>query len=85
MTKTLRSERYAELLEFLIAARKRTGLTQAELAKRLSKPQSFVAKIEAGERRLDVIEFLDLAAAIGVDPCRAIRRLGRAREATATK
>jgi len=67
-------------LKFLISARKEAGLTQQELAKRLSKPQSFVAKVEKGERRLDIIEFLDLAVALGVDPSRAIRRLEKAKE-----
>jgi transcriptional regulator with XRE-family HTH domain len=38
-----------------------------QLAKRLSRPQSFVSKIERGERRIDVIEFLELAHAIGID------------------
>ncbi|WP_254907104.1 helix-turn-helix domain-containing protein [Acetobacter tropicalis] len=37
------------------------------LAERLGKPQSYVAKYETGERRIDVIEFLDVAAAIGMD------------------
>src|SRR5262249_46031807 len=39
------------------------------------KPPSYVAKYEGGDRRLDVIEFLDVAAAIGFDPCRLIRSL----------
>ncbi|MCA0199890.1 MAG: helix-turn-helix domain-containing protein [Proteobacteria bacterium] len=80
MAKTLRSARHSRLLKFLISARKEAGLTQQELAKRLSKPQSFVAKVEKGERRLDIIEFLDLAVALGVDPSRAIRRLEKAKE-----
>ena len=51
-------------------------LTQAHLAARLDRPQSFVAKYEGGERRLDVIEFMEVAEAIGVDPAEFIRRLG---------
>ncbi len=43
-------------------------LTQAELAARLHRPQSFVAKYESGTRRIEVIELLDLAEALGFDP-----------------
>ena len=50
-------------------------LTQAHVAARLERPQSFVAKYEGGERRLDVIEFLEVAEAIGFDPTEFIRRL----------
>jgi transcriptional regulator with XRE-family HTH domain len=57
----------------MIAARKDAKLTQATLAKAIEKPQSFVAKYENGERRLDVVEFLIVAHAIGVDPCEILR------------
>jgi hypothetical protein len=50
-------------------------LTQTVLAARLGKPPSYVAKYELGERRLDVLEYLDIAAAIGFDPCELIRTL----------
>ena len=43
-------------------------MTQTDVAKVLGKPQSFVAKYENGERRIDVIEFVDIAAALGVVP-----------------
>ncbi len=61
----------------LIDARKKAGLSQAQLAKRLAKPQSFVSKFERGERRLDVIEFKSVAQALGLDALRALRRLYR--------
>ena len=48
--------------------RRQAGLTQAAVAARLRRPTSFVGKYENGYRRLDVIEFLDVAAAIGFDP-----------------
>ena len=51
------------------------GLTQAHLAGRLDRPQSFVAKYEGGERRLDVVEFMEVAEAIGFDPAEFIGRL----------
>lgn len=58
-------------------ARKRAGLTQAELSARLQRPQSFVSKYERGERRLDVIEFGQVAHALGLDPVRFLGRLYR--------
>ncbi len=48
--------------------RKAAEITQVELAERLGKPQSFVSKVERGERRLDVIEFCQVAEALGQDP-----------------
>lgn len=65
------------LRELLITAREKAGLTQHKLAGRLGKPQSFVAKYEGGERRLDVIEFIGIASAMGADPVRILRTLVR--------
>ena len=59
----------------MIAARKEAQLTQDSLAKSLNKPQSFVAKYENGERRLDVIEFLLVSRAIGIEPCNIINKI----------
>ncbi len=75
MSKTLRSPRQRQLLALLVGARRAIGLTQAQVAERLGKSQSFVAKIEGGERRLDVIEFIDLACALQVPPAQLIERL----------
>ncbi len=58
---------YQELIKRLQSARKTAKLTQQELADRLKKPQSYVSKYENGERRLDVAEFLEIAAALGVN------------------
>jgi len=58
----------AKLREQFIQARKSAGLTQAGLALRLGRPQSFVSKYERGERRLDVIEFCEVCRALGIDP-----------------
>lgn len=76
MAKTLHTERHKRLRELLIERRKAAGLTQTVLAQRLGKPPSYVAKYELGERRLDLLEFLDTAAAIGFDPGEVIRALG---------
>jgi transcriptional regulator with XRE-family HTH domain len=51
----------------LVQAREKKGLTQTEVAAKLRRPQSFVSKYESGERRLDVVEFLEVAAALGTD------------------
>jgi transcriptional regulator with XRE-family HTH domain len=61
----------------MIAARKKAGLTQHDLAERLGKPQSFVAKYESGERRIDVVEFLAICRAIGTSPIQLLRTLMR--------
>jgi transcriptional regulator with XRE-family HTH domain len=75
LTKSLHSQEYAVLCSLLVAARHEAGLTQHALAKRLKKPQSFVAKIEGGERRLDLIEFLAVAGALQTDPVAMFRKL----------
>ena len=64
-----------ELRELLVAARKKAGMTQAEVAEVLGRPQSFVAKYEGGERRLDVIEFMLVARIVGADPAKIMRAL----------
>ncbi len=65
--KTIRSKRHKQLIELVIAERKRAGIRQVQLAKKLKKSQTWIARLESGERRLDVIELLDLAEAIGFD------------------
>lgn len=65
MTKTLRTPEHVYLCQRLRQVRVDAGLTQADLAERLNKPQSFVAKVETQERRLDVIEFAKWMAACG--------------------
>lgn len=75
MEKSLNTERHLLLTELLREARKDAGLTQQEVADRLGKPQSFVAKYENGERRLDVVEFLDVADALTTDPSALLGRL----------
>jgi transcriptional regulator with XRE-family HTH domain len=73
--KSLRSPQHKELLRMLIAARDEADLTQEKLAARLGRHQSFVAKYEGGERRLDVIEFVHICRAIGISPDRLIKKL----------
>jgi transcriptional regulator with XRE-family HTH domain len=73
MGKSIHSPQHQKLRELLIAARKKAKLTQAEVAESLGRPQSFVAKYEGGERRLDVIEFMLVARALGADPAKLMR------------
>ena len=68
MTKSTHTPEYRSLVELLTATRLEQSLTQQEVADRLGKPQSYVAKVEGAERRIDLIEFIDLASALGVDP-----------------
>lgn len=56
MEKSIFSDRYKTFLRLIVDARKSSGLTQVELAKRLKETQSWVSKRERGERRLDIIE-----------------------------
>jgi transcriptional regulator with XRE-family HTH domain len=65
---------YGRLIDALVDARKSANLTQTELGERIGARQTFVSKIELGERRLDVAEFLKVSRAIGVDPHELIRR-----------
>ncbi|HYL87707.1 MAG TPA: helix-turn-helix transcriptional regulator [Burkholderiales bacterium] len=57
------------------AARKAAGLTQQNLAKKLRRPQSFVSKYEKAHQRLDVVEFVEVSRALGVDPSEALTLL----------
>lgn len=68
MVQSLHSTEYAAFVSVLINARKGRGLTQQEVADRLGKPQSYIAKVEGGERRVDVVEFAALAKAMNCDP-----------------
>jgi len=66
--KSVYSENYRLFLKLIISARRDSGFTQQELAKILKRPQSFISKYERGERRLDLIEFLEILSALGLDP-----------------
>jgi transcriptional regulator with XRE-family HTH domain len=68
MRKTLRSGEHQRFLELLIQARRKAGLTQQQLARKIGRPQSFVAKYENGERRIDIIEFATIARAMNAEP-----------------
>jgi transcriptional regulator with XRE-family HTH domain len=75
LRKTLRSRGHRILIGVLVAAREAAGLTQRDLAARLKRPHSFIGRIEAGERRIDVIEFIELARVLEVDPRQLFARI----------
>jgi ribosome-binding protein aMBF1 (putative translation factor) len=66
MTKSIHTDGYQELIGILVDARGACGLTQQQLADRLGKPQSFVAKYEGCERRLDIAEYIEVGRKLGV-------------------
>ena len=69
MSKTLGSIRHNALIAFLTAKRHAAGMSQSELAKALGEYQSYVARMESGQRRVDVIEYENLAEILNFDPC----------------
>ena len=64
---------YDRCLTGLVEARKQAGINQTDLAAQLRRPQSFVAKYEGRERRLDVAEYLVIARTLGADPYKLLR------------
>lgn len=78
MERTLRSIGHKALISELRSARKRAGFTQARLARLLNQPQSFIAKIENGERRVDVIEVLIILNTMNVPWKRVLARVDQA-------
>ncbi len=75
MVKSVFTDRYANLVRELVAARRSAGMTQTQVADRLRRPQSYIAKIEQGQRRLDVVEFLEIADVLNADPHAIIKRI----------
>ena len=77
MAKTLGTARQAALIDLLVRSREAAGMTQSDLATRLGAYQSLVARLESGQRRVDVVEFIALAEILGFDPAAAIDDLRR--------
>lgn len=67
MSKTLGTSRHRALIAFLTTKRKDAGLSQTDLAKALGEYQSFVARMESGQRCVDVIEYENLARILKFD------------------
>ena len=73
MLKTIHQDRYGRLIGEMVKLRKDKKVTQTQLAQQLGKPQSYVAKIETLERKLDIVEFVDWCHAIGQSPSELLR------------
>lgn len=71
----MQRNKYESLQKVLVEARQSKGLTQTEIATRLGKSQSFVSKYESGDRRLDVVEFLEVCQALAVKPNSILNRI----------
>lgn len=71
--KTIYSTAYRRLVGRLRSLREAAGISQSTLAKAMGWPQQRLSAVEAGARRLDVIEFLQLTAALGLEPEDAVK------------
>ncbi len=78
LTKSLYTKEWEALLQLLKDLRDEQNWTQTQVAERLGRPQSAVSKIEAGERKLDVCQFVDYVKTLGADPVEVMRRFMRA-------
>ena len=73
MARSLRTPGHQALMQALVEMRGNAGVTQQELANRLNRPQSYIAKVETGERRLDVVEFIEWCVALETEPLEALQ------------
>ena len=78
--KTIYTDTNKILLEWLASKRMLEGITQQQLSDVLDKPQSFVSKYENGERRLDLVEAIDICNALNADPHELIDALKKGRK-----
>ena len=71
--KTIYQQRYQTLIDCLISARKQAKLTQADIAHQLGKPQSYIAKIEGKDRKIDILEYVELCEVLKIQPSETIK------------
>jgi transcriptional regulator with XRE-family HTH domain len=71
----LTSPQHEELRNLLIERRQRAKLKQADVAKLLGRPQSYVARVENGSHRVTVVELIEFGVALGFDPRAAVARV----------
>lgn len=82
MGRHLRSTRHRALIAAIVEARRATGLTQREFAAKLKRSNNFVWRIEAGERQVNVLDFIEIAKAAGLEPAELMNRVVHRYEAT---
>lgn len=75
MGRHLRSARHRALIAAIVEARKATGLSQREFAAKLKRSNNFVWRIEAGERQVNVLDFIEIARAADLDPAKLMERV----------
>lgn len=80
MPKTLGDQRHDELIRFLVERRHISGMKQTELAERMRVYQSFIARLESGQRRVDVVELVKLGEVLGFDPAELVSKLARMKD-----
>lgn len=78
MPKSVFTDANQAVIAVLTAARRAAGVKQKDLARKLGKSQSFVSRIEGGQRRVDVIEFYAIARALGADPTKLYSQIAEA-------
>lgn len=81
LAKSLYTPSWAALCQLLKELREKKGLTQTELSALLKQPQSFVSKVERGERKLDLRQFVIYVRALDGDPIQVFRRFVKAFDA----
>ena len=77
LSKQLRTTRHRRVMAALMEIRREAGVTQRELARRLARAHSYVSRIEKGDRRLDVPEFIQWCEVLNADPVDVMRRIAR--------
>jgi ribosome-binding protein aMBF1 (putative translation factor) len=77
MPTSVRSRRHLALISVIQAARKEAGLSQRQLAAKMKVSQSMIATIESGQRRMDVVEFMDFARVLRIDSTELLARIER--------
>jgi transcriptional regulator with XRE-family HTH domain len=80
MVRQLGSPQHEALRALLVELRKQAGLSQTDLAARLYWSQRTISKIETGEKRVTVVELLEIAKALDFDPAAALRRIAKVRD-----
>ena len=75
MEKTIYTREYEIVLRLLKEARETAGITQVQLAKKLKQSQSFVSKIERGDRRIDIVQLRTICKIIGTTLMEFVSRL----------
>jgi transcriptional regulator with XRE-family HTH domain len=77
MRKSIHTPEHSALCQELLAIRQRAGLSQRALALILKVPHSWIAKVETGDRRIDLVEFSRFVWACGIEPVAAFERLAK--------